>query len=272
MPRKIDSSLTKEIVKLRGERRAYKQIAKDLSIAVGTVYKYSKGLIKSVGREHLRKPVRIPSTLERAKLVTMGHCLFDGSVSRGTIRYTNSSMDLIEEFIINMSTSYQIEPNGIGQETGKHLPLFTVSYYSRNVTDDLQRLIPTFSTKSEDCLLPEAFFDLNDSDIQAFLRTFWEDEGCVTLKGEIQGKTSNPALRDQLLQLHGMVGVKCGKFVDRGGNAYGLRLRISGPNLKNFDEKVGFRKAIITRGFNVGTKKRDLLYEVYRHHLTEESL
>lgn len=168
----------------------------------------------------------------------------------------------------NMREAYELNPSRITTAQGKHLPLYTICCYARNLADDLLSIIPTFSTKSEDCVLPRPFFELTSERIEASLRTFWEDEGCVTIQGEILGKTSNPKLRDQLLLLHTTIAIQCGKFIDRAGNAYGLRVKISKSNLLNFDAKVGFRKSIITRGIYVGINKRQPFNEIHGCRLT----
>lgn len=271
MVKKLNESMMLQIIKLRTSGRSYKQIAKELSVAIGTAYKYSRGIMHSVGRKHTRKPIMTVSDLKKGKLVVIGHCLFDGAVSHDAVRYCNSSAELVQCFAENMFHAYRLSPSRITMEQGKRLPLYTICYYARNLTDDLLSIIPTFSTKSEDCVLPRQFFELIPEQIEVFLRTFWEDEGCITIQGEILGKTSNLKLRDQLLRLHTLIGVQCGKFIDRAGNAYGIRVKISKSNLLNFDSKVGFRRSIIARGINVGTNKRQLFNEIYGHLLTQES-
>jgi len=121
----LPENIISKIKNLRKRGYSYKEIAKITRVSVGAVYKYAHGVsVSQTGLERLRslkqvvqhrfiekfgqcKPVKILHdgiTKEKARI--LGHCLFDGYVSKYLVSYTSASVGLIEQFIKDIYKEY----------------------------------------------------------------------------------------------------------------------------------------------------------------------
>jgi hypothetical protein len=93
------------------------------------------------------------------------------------------------------------------------------------------------------------------------VRAFWEDEGSASREGNVTGAIKNIRLRNQLLLIHEKLGINVSPYKDRVNQMFGIYVRKGHENLQRFDHFIGFRKAIVTQGLNVGALKRSVLSE-----------
>ena len=271
----IPKEIQEGVVKLRKQGYFFRDIAKKLNLSVGSSHKYgskiklspkTKEILQDKEKKSRRKPIILTKRMTIEKVKIIAHLLFDGSVSRGIIRYTNSSIDLINKLIINVKETYGVKPDQIIEENGKFLPKYTVSYFYMEIVEDLLRYVKSFSTNSHSASIPKKVIDGSTKFKREFLRAFWEDEGCVTIDGDILGRIKSEKIRDQLVKMHHQLGIRCTPYDCKDG-AFGIYIKRSKKNLVLF-KNVGFEHSIITRGKNIGVKKISLFENIYHHYLT----
>lgn len=273
----LEENLIKQIRDLRKKGYSYKELSKKFNISKSTAYKYSSSIkltnrsmniifkkIEKRQKEFIQDyaklknlPKKINWSINKIRIIS--HCLFDGSVSKNVARYTNSSKALIDQFIEDMFSVYGINPSRIEVLGGKHLNKYTVYFCSKRLCSDLFKYTPSYSTASKKSKIPNKVFNSSNEEISEFLRSFWEDEGCVTIKGEILGRIKSKKVRDQLFKLHKMLDIDCKKY-NCSDNMFGIRITRREDNLKKF-EKICFEKSRIVRGFNVGELKKSLFHK-----------
>lgn len=113
------------------------------------------------------RPFRIFNTWEPEKVLLIGHLLFDGELVHEGCRYNNRSEALIERVQLLMKELYDFEPKRFkNMDTG----VDRISYY--NVA------LGIFLRKKAKCLLIEVR-KLPLECKRAFLRAFFDDEGCI---------------------------------------------------------------------------------------------
>jgi len=284
--REISEVKRDEIKALRTTGISYKGIASKVNVSVGTAYKYAKdvslsgeaqGRLDAKIRENQarfaemfarQKDVKILHeglTPQKARIV--GHCLWDGSVARGIVRYNNTSKALVDEFVNDIGEVYGTSPDRLSEiERLRRMKLHVVDYYSKVVCDDLYRYTPTYSTNDDQCTVPTEILESgNKKLIQEFLRSFWEDEGSISHDGWIRAKIKGRKIRDQLLLLHRKLGIETSPYEEADGSS-GIYVIISEDNLKKFTE-ISFKKSIVVRGKNKGRLKFEVLGSLYGCHL-----
>ncbi|HID90880.1 TPA: hypothetical protein EYP44_02855 [Candidatus Bathyarchaeota archaeon] len=277
--RKLSLSVVGRLVSLRKSGHSYKEIAKELGIGVGTAYGYGRNVkVTPKGVERLRKreaesrrrfallyarpkPFRIPDALSLREVRVIGHCIFDGAVYDGTIRYTNSSEALIEEFMGDMESVFGVLPTYRKRCRG-NTDYYALCYCNAGVARHLLTYTPSYSTSSPLCSIPGEIIE-DTVFAKELLRTFWDDEGSISEKGDIEGGTKSETVARQLVAMHEKVGVgvrlyrrsRCGGF-----RIYVLRDR---ENLRNFRD-IGFRHSIVTQGRLKGMRRIDAFDRLYR--------
>lgn len=279
MMKKKSERLITGMQALRRKGYSYKEIAKTFDISPVTSFKYcSEVELEEKGRLRLEKKikrkresfaekyaklkqVRLNREFCVAKARIIGHCIFDGSVSERTMKYSNSSPVLFNQFIKDVHNVYSIDPDRIESVDGKNKKKYVVWYCYTTLCKDLYVYAPTYSTASSECIIPEKIMSASGEIVAKFLRTFWEDEGCVTVGGDVIGRIKSRKVRNQLLSLHSRLGIKCSSYSCSDG-LHGIYVKRSADNLRRFDEEVGFRHSIIVRGENVGVKKRQLFLKI----------
>ncbi|MEA1905241.1 MAG: hypothetical protein U9M97_05140, partial [Candidatus Hadarchaeota archaeon] len=228
MSKKLSHQMVLKIKHLRRSGHSYKEIASELAVGIGTVFKYSRtvsvserGLIrlrdkiKRNQRRFVEKYARAKSmhidyeTFGASKARIIGHCIFDGSVTNDVVTYTNSSYQLVWEFIEDISRVYLLTPTSIYLSKGKRVVKYRAVFCSKKLCEDLLRYTLTYSSKSPKCKVPIEVFSGSRNVKKEFLRSFWEDEGSISLCGLIRAKIKNKLLRDQLIELHKEFHVRC---------------------------------------------------------------
>lgn len=278
--RKKPKALITRIKKLRREGNPYREVARSPGVYLGTSFKYGKDvrlsekarfiISKKIGKIRNKfvdsyakmKDVDINQNFNVQKTRIIGHCIFDGSVSHGIVKYTNSSRSLIEQFVDDVYKGYSVVPDRTEEVNGTNVSKYTVCYFYKKICDDLHRYTPSYSTASKKCIVPNKIMMASDRIKREFLRTFWEDEGCVTVGGEIIGRIKSEKVRDQLLSLHSQLGIRCSPYSCSDG-LHGIYIKKTRGNPSKFDLEIGFRRSIIVRGKNVGVSKRELFKKLY---------
>lgn len=278
--KKLSQNATSKIVKLRREGYSYKEISKITGLSVGTVFNYGHMVqVSQAGRKRLQnfqaitrskfvdkfgqyKPIRVlheQVTIEKARI--LGHCLFDGFVSKYVVSYTSASKDLATQFAEDIAKEYSTFPS-LKEYEGKYLPYYEIYACSKIICNDIRRYIRNSDIRSRQMLIEEIENE-NENIITEIARAFWEDEGSISIEGNLIGEIKNKSLRDQLIRLHEKLGIQVTPYYDRTYDCYGIYVKRERKNLARFCEKIGFRYGIVTAGKLAGCKKLDALLKHY---------
>jgi len=276
----------KQIHTLRKSGLAFKKISKILQISPSTVFKYSADLSLSQKALNLleqnqtnnqqkfvlsfakEKTIQI-SKLNKNFANLLGHLFFDGSVhycsGKFVLSYTNSSKKNIFEFIKNLNLCFNLRPSKIYSVKGKPTNWFIVQAYSKKAYLYLKSISESYST-SENARIPNCIMISTFPIKTAFLRAFWDDEGCISNDGVLVGSSNSENMIEDLITLHLELGIECKKNITKPENRephYRIVIKNTSDNFHEFIEKIGFQYAIVTRGYNIGKYKKAVLAEKF---------
>lgn len=278
--KKLSQSAVSEIEKLRREGYSHKEIAKITGLSVGTVFNYARMVpVSLAGLKRLQnlqmvtrnkfvekfgqcKPITVQHkniTIEKARI--LGHCLFDGFVSGYVVSFTSASKDLVIQFVEDIAKEYSMSPS-LKKYEGKYFPYYEIFACSKIMCDDIRKFILNPDTRSRQLLIKE-IEDENENILAEIVRAFWEDEGSISVEGNLIGEIKNKALRDQLIKLHEKLEIQVTTYHDRTYDCYGIYVKRERINLTRFCEKIGFRYGVVTAGKWAGRRKLDALLEYY---------
>ena len=260
--------IQQEIKILRKEGLSYTEISRELCIGLKLVRKNCLGVQMSLyGTKRysvlngLIKQIKFKAGLSETKVRVMSNLLFDGAVyiSNGyhySIMYVNSSDNLINQFIDDMREIYNVEHSGLEIATTYK----RVKYNSKIIYQDLKKYFKSYSTSSEDCIIPNEIMNGPKSFKITMLRAFWENEGSVSKEGRLAADLKSLKVIHQLSQLHNEFGLKHNiASYSHHGQMYKLYLSKTKENYQIFMDLGLFSKAMITKGFNKGKKKVEVL-------------
>jgi hypothetical protein len=278
--KKLSQSATSKIERLRRKGYSYKEISRITGFGVGTVFNYGYTVpVSQAGLKRLYnlqvvtrskfvkkfgqcKPIIVLHklmTVEKARI--LGHCLFDGFASKYVVSYTSASKDLVMQFAKDVTREYSIRPS-VKKFNGKYVPYYEIYACSKVMCDDIRRFILNSDIRNRQ-MLKEEIENENEQIIAEIARAFWEDEGSISIEGNLIGEIKNKSLRDQLIKLHDKLSIQVTPYTDRTYDCYGIYVKRERKNLARFCEKIGFRYGIVTAGKRVGCKKLDVLLEQY---------
>jgi hypothetical protein len=257
--KKLKSGTIRRIKRIRRERKSFKEIARILKISPATAHKYAKELNIVVKRKAVpRKRIKLPKNIHKSLIRILGHCMFDGSVfaSNGNyvIRYTNSSEKEVENFVRDMWRVFRIKPTTFYRTQGKDIEWYEVAFLSKRIYEFLHNFATSFSTSKGAMFKGELITQLSKDLIIELLKTFWCDEGGISVNGKIVGKTKSLNLLYQLKCMHESLGLVVSLWKDRKSSNYALYIRKSKRNIKTFS-KIGFAHGVVTRGKFKGLKE-----------------
>jgi len=275
--------LKDRIRELRKKGYSYSEISKRTKKSKKYVWNVSKSIrFSKTGAERYKvevtgvvKEIRTQKKkLTLAKARIMGHLLFDGTVFFSdyhySVKYINSSVDLIDQFVRDMGMVYGISPASIESSKGINIPWYKVGFISKQAYEDLIKYSPSYSTSSKDSIVPVEIMTGTRKLKLEFLRTFWEDEGSVSNNGTLSGSSNSKRVMGQIAILMKEEGFDFGicRSMRNGQFEYKIYLHKSLKNLKNFYKLGLFERAVVAHGKNIGKKKRDVLREFmgqYKH-------
>lgn len=278
--KKLSQSAVSKIRRLRRKGHSYKEISQITGLSVGTVFNHAHIVsVSQAGLKRLQnvqavtrnrfvekfgqcKPITVLHkhiTIEKARI--LGHCLFDGFVSEYVVSYTSASKDLAMQFAEDITKEYSMFPS-LKKFDGRYVPYYGVYACSKIICADIRRFMQRSDIRSKQTLTEEIVNE-NEKIIAEIARAFWEDEGSISIKGNLIGEIKNELLRDHLIKLHEKLGIAVTPYYDRTYDCYGIYVQRERKNLTRFCEKVGFRYGIVTTGKMAGHKKLDVLLKHY---------
>lgn len=212
------------------------------------------------------KPVTVTSQqLTRDKARLLGHILFDGIATRYLISYTTASSSLSRQFLNDLEASYRGLKPRIRKYASKNMDVYDVTGASVIACNDIRRFLCKPDARNFQHLT-SVVMNSDAGLLVQIVRAFWEDEGSISREGNLTGAIKNMILRNQLLLIHEKLGIGVSPYKDRVNQMFGIYVRRGHGNLQRFDRVVGFRKAIVTQGVNIGALKRSVLFQ----HLERE--
>tara|TARA_Y100000310_G_scaffold3264_1_gene4170 strand:- start:2987 stop:3466 length:480 start_codon:yes stop_codon:yes gene_type:complete len=133
---------------------------------------------------------------------------------------------------------------------------YVIYYNYTEISKFLFKFTETFSTSNKKSVtLLEFINNLEKEEIHEFLKTFWDDEGCVKVCKDITAKTKSENVAQNISKLHKKVGIKTNVYRDSKNNAYEIYLIRNKDNISEFKDKVGFQYGVISRGNFKGLSK-----------------
>lgn len=261
--------MSQEIKNLRKNGLSYREICKNLSLPYGTVQragfgvKMSKaGIIRHSALNGLIKQIKFRKGLNDVKVRIISNLLFDGAVYKSngyhrSMMYINSSKDLIKQFVDDMQEIYNVQPSSFEEaETYQR-----VKYNSKIVYEDLMKYFQSYSTSNEKCLIPDEIMNGPKSFKIILMRAFWENEGSISASGRLAADLKSLKVIKQLSKLHNEFGFKHNitRYTEPTGSMYKLFLSKTKNNYQRFIDLGLFSKAMITKGYNKGKKKLEIL-------------
>lgn len=272
----LELSIVDMIKKLRLNGYSYKEIAKKFDISSSTTYKYchkvilnQNGKMRLLNKKEINKnnfisnfatarEIIYPQRITDEFVRILGHCLFDGCVSDDQITYTNASKKLVNEFIRDMKFVFGVIPAKI--ETRKYMtPYYVVHYNYKKINDYLLKISSSFST-SKNCSSKTInyVYKLDKHKISEFLKTFWDDEGCIKSCKDITAKTKSKIVAYALRCLHKKIGIIVNIYWDSKNDAYEIYLVKNKNNLNIFRKLVGFPHGVVCKGKFKGLYKSEV--------------
>lgn len=267
--RRFSDSELELIAKLRRNGYSYGELASKFNTFKSAIYYHVKNIpVSGVGKtrlylrerkaqtklvERCTKKIRTPRfTLEKVRLIA--HCLFDGEVFISTAKnfyyfgYSNNSKALVGQFINDVSEIYGLEKYFIYRRGDN----YQVRFCSKKAVEDLLKHSPSYSNDKR-AMVPKEVMTADISLKSAFLRAFWDDEGCIDYRGRLISTCTAPNVLRQLALLHKELGIMVTLHKDY--------LEVRKSSFPRFVELVGFTDGVkVTRGHNKGRYKAQILH------------
>ena len=231
-------------------------VAQAASVSIKTVYRsmsgkttYAKDRIDAAMQEvsytfgntgkpiyASRSPLTAPTHLTAPFAEFLGYLIGDGNihVSKHCIGFTSGDTECRDRYAQLVTELFAIEPTVFWDdktasgEGGR----WRVVFYSTNVLDLLQSLGIDLSAKAPKKRIPDGILQSPKAVVSAFLRAYFDCDGCASIKEGVILSTFN----DQIAQTLQILLLNYGILSRR----YGVNVRIKGSSAKVFAEEIGF--------------------------------
>lgn len=187
------------------------------------------------GRSALnRHPINFDRwTVDRVSLVS--HLLFDGTINAATCVYSNRSKVLLQKVEACMSQIYPYSPAHSVNYCGVH----SIGYYNVELADFMREKSAALLKQ-----MPNFSKDLK----RAFLRAFFDDEGCIdfnikTRKKRVRGYQHNIDILNLIHKLLNDFGITSKVYP----SANEIMIR-GAVNLRKFEQEINFSKGVRING------------------------
>ena len=254
---KISKTKARAIKGLRKKGQGYKAIAKSLQLSPATIHKYAKKIkLSHKAKDRIAKSIRKRqkkfvdkfSQPKKVKLPNLspkfanflGHLFFDGSVNlhngKYVLGYTNFSIEAIKNFNTLGKRLFGISPAN-GRIYNRSSVYYETRFYSKEAFNFVKQFSHSFST-CDDIGIPKEIMGANKETKRAFLQSFWDDEGCVSYKGELTGASKSERMIDDLITILSNLGIKCRKSLNQLSGCSILQLS------RRLENQIKFQKAV----------------------------
>ena len=258
-----------EISKLTGRSKKFiHSKAKDIKLNMNGKKRYFKK-VKGIKKQILSQPANL--TIEKVRII--GHLFFDGCLSNSgynyMIKYISSTRELINRFISDMKEVYGLSPSALEIFKGKNVSsYYKVSFKSKKAFEDLKKYSSSYSTSNISASIPKEIMGSNRKIKLEFLETFFEDEGSISHNGRIMGDLKSERIIKQIIFLLREFGLnfKLSKYKEYSCFMWKIYLPKNKENLRLFFKLGLFEKARVTRGINLGKRKKDVLNKILNEY------
>lgn len=259
--RKNGHSYSELVNKMKMSKRDIYKLCKDINFSNKGYKRYIlkvKGIKKQIKKQE--EKITIP------KVRILGHLFFDGSLFKQdyhyTIMYINSSYNLVKQFIKDMFKIYGLKPTYFKKEKGVYIDHYRVKYYSKEAYKDLIKYTNSYSTSDVSIKIPDEILKGDINLKKEFIRTFWVDEGSVSIMGKkVSADLKNYNIIKQLGELHQELGLEFNiiSYKQGKGTYFKIYLKNNKENLKRFYDYNLFNLSIISKGYFIGYQKKKML-------------
>ena len=247
---KLSSKLINKCRSLRSKGLSLDQIVQKTNIPRTTIYKYIKDipLSNSVKKRIIEKHIKRITAFNKARkgralrsipqpkewtdelILAVSHFMFDGYVSYSKCEYQNRNKYLINRVRYSVEKIFRLDPHDrFYKDTGVH----RIGYYNVELskfilskTKELRAFIKTASLKQK----------------RIFLRSFFDDEGCVYFwhnNRKIRGYQKNIKILELIKKL-----LNDFNIVSRIDRKYGEIIISKKENIIKFRDSINFSKGI----------------------------
>lgn len=183
-----------------------------------------------------RFPLAAPSHLTAPFAEFLGYLIGDGNihVSKHCVGFTSGDTECRDRYAQLVTELFAIEPTvfwddkTVSSEGGR----WRVVFYSANVLDLLQSLGIDLSAKAPQKRIPDAVLQSPKAVVSAFLRAYFDCDGCASIKEGVILSTFS----DEIAQTLQILLLNYGILSRR----YSVNIRIKGASAKVFAEEIGF--------------------------------
>jgi stage V sporulation protein R len=202
----------------------------------------------------LRFPLTAPTHMTEAFAEFLGYLIGDGNIhhTKNTIGYTTGDRELADRYAQLVTELFAIEPKvfwddrTVSGEGGR----WRVIFYSANVLDLLRSLGIDLTAKAREKSIPDAILRSPKSVMSAFLRAYFDCDGCASVQDGVILSTFSESIAQTLQTVLLNYGIL--------SRRYGPNIRIKGASARVFAEEVNFGLA----------RKRENLRRYLANHRT----
>ena len=196
---------------------------------------YSFGLMGKP-QYHLRTPLVTPTHVNETFAAFLGYLIGDGNIhtSKQTLGFTTGDRVLADHYASLVTELFAIEPSVYWDDrtaNGKG-GRWRVVFYSANVLDLLQSLGIDLHAKARKKRIPDVVLRSPKLVVSAFLRTYFDCDGCASLKEGVILSTFSDNIAQTLQVLLLNYGIL--------SRRYGPNIRIKGKAAQVFHAEIGF--------------------------------
>ncbi len=183
-----------------------------------------------------RFPLLAPTHMTADFAEFLGYLIGDGNIhaTKHTIGYTSGDREAVDRYAQLVQQLFAIEPTVFWDDrtiNGKG-GRWRVVFYSANVIDLLQSLAIDIHAKTPQKRIPDAIMRSPKAVVSAFLRAYFDCDGCASIKEGVILSTFS----DDIAQALQILLLNYGILSRR----YGVNIRIKGSSARLFAHEIGF--------------------------------
>src|SRR5256714_985953 len=184
----------------------------------------------------LRLPLVAPTHVTESFAEFLGYLIGDGNIhiSKNSIGYTTGDRELADRYSQLVASLFAIEsvPYWDDKTANGKGGRWRVVFYSANVLDLLQSLGIDLRAKAREKSIPDVILRSPKSVVSAFLRAYFDCDGCASAKEGVILSTFSDDIAQTLQVLLLNYGIL--------SRRYGPNVRIKGISARVFAEEIGF--------------------------------
>jgi len=210
-------------------------------------------------------PPKVPETIGPTEARILGYLVSEGYVAKYDWSFTNSDVEVMEDFNRCMFESFGFSPSMYQEKEHPKTGIVSISVggrYGKSFIKILENLGMQHNTRSAKKAVPKTILRSPPRIVKEFLRALFEGDGGVSKDNRqvYYASTSKRLIREcqTVLLMFGIYSTRSHRFHDVNGKRFkAWHLTLSGANAQRFVDDIGFvssRKRGIGASFNEPTK------------------